>query len=499
MGSIYKRGDRYYVRFKDQEGKWVARSAADSMAEAKKVLREVEKGVKSLPPARIPLPAEPQHMTIREIFPIWVEARKARGLRGWFHSARQFEIHVLPVLGDMKITEVKARHIRNFVDGLPLSGLAPRSIRWVYALTRKFFVDQVVDEVIPHSPCVLTKDQLPKNRDRDPEWRANALFSREEVELILSAPDVPEDRRLLNALLFLTGARLGEICGLRWRNLDTEAVPLQRLLIARSFYTQTKTESPRQVPVHPLLAMLLNEWRTSGYKRLMGRDPRPDDVIVPARSGLMRNRARSWSHHAGDLEQLGLRHRRIHDTRRTFITLARVDGARRDVLEQITHNAKGNIMDMYTTLPWHTLCEAVSCLKLRLLTPEECFDRQKAQTELLLKSSASHEDPSSMPDIYGAGKIEDGPTTMGAGPQLARDTLYGKRPHRRSGNGVGRTRPLNNRPKSPVTDRVTRQENRRVRTRKWWEIHAISMGAEMPSPLYTSIILQAELPTMSRG
>ena len=46
MGSIYKRGDRYYIRFKDQEGKWVARAASDNLAEAKKVLKEVEKGVK---------------------------------------------------------------------------------------------------------------------------------------------------------------------------------------------------------------------------------------------------------------------------------------------------------------------------------------------------------------------------------------------------------------------------------------------------------------------
>ena len=50
----------------------------------------------------------------------------------------------------------------------------------------------------------------------------------------------------------------------------------------------------------------------------------------------------------------------------------RVDGARRDVLEQITHAPRGNIVDLYTTLPWPTLCEAVQCLTVSRLTPVEC-------------------------------------------------------------------------------------------------------------------------------
>jgi hypothetical protein len=45
--------------------------------------------------------------------------------------------------------------------------------------------------------------------------------------------------------------------------------------------------------------------------------------------------------------------------------LARRGGARKDVLERITHNASGDIIDRYTTFDWLPLCEAVSCLKIR--------------------------------------------------------------------------------------------------------------------------------------
>jgi hypothetical protein len=43
----------------------------------------------------------------------------------------------------------------------------------------------------------------------------------------------------------------------------------------------------------------------------------------------------------GDLVLLGFRHRRGHDLRRTFITLAHVAGVRRDRLETIAHGPRG--------------------------------------------------------------------------------------------------------------------------------------------------------------
>ena len=64
---------------------------------------------------------------------------------------------------------------------------------------------------------------------------------------------------------------------------------------------------------------------------------------------------------------LGLRRRRGHDLRRTFITLAQVDGARRDLLEIVTHGPRGDIVSIYTTFPWPALCAEVAKLDVRLL------------------------------------------------------------------------------------------------------------------------------------
>ena len=89
----------------------------------------------------------------------------------------------------------------------------------------------------------------------------------------------------------------------------------------------TKTENPREMPVHPTLAQILASWRDSGFEHLTGRPPQPDDPIVPSRRGAYRNVNSSLRRFHEDLERIGLRVRRQHGVRRTFISIARADGA----------------------------------------------------------------------------------------------------------------------------------------------------------------------------
>ncbi|MDI3287338.1 hypothetical protein [Polyangium sp. 15x6] len=68
-----------------------------------------------------------------------------------------------------------------------------------------------------------------------------------------------------------------------------------------------------------------------------------------------------------DLETLGLRHRRAYDLRRTMISLARTDRARKDLLELCMHNPhkKQSTIDIYTEFPWDALCAEVAKLRVK--------------------------------------------------------------------------------------------------------------------------------------
>ena len=72
----------------------------------------------------------------------------------------------------------------------------------------------------------------------------------------------------------------------------------------------TKTENPREMPVHPTLARIQAEWRLAGFEQLTGRTPRPEDAIVPSRRGAYRNVNASLRRFHEDLERIGLRARR---------------------------------------------------------------------------------------------------------------------------------------------------------------------------------------------
>jgi len=85
-------------------------------------------------------------------------------------------------------------------------------------------------------------------------------------------------------------------------------------------------------------------------------------------------RTRHYSHKrlVADLKTLRLRHRRGHDLRRTFISLARTDGARKDILELVTHTpGRSQAIDVYTSFPWEALCEEVLKLKVHRESPSE--------------------------------------------------------------------------------------------------------------------------------
>ncbi len=90
------------------------------------------------------------------------------------------------------------------------------------------------------------------------------------------------------------------------------------------------------------------EWKDAGWERIFGRPPTANDFIVPTRNMTTRESPDAQKAPRHDLALLELRPRRGHDLRRTFITLAQVDGARKDILEAISHGPRGDIVSVYT-------------------------------------------------------------------------------------------------------------------------------------------------------
>ncbi|MHB1844760.1 MAG: tyrosine-type recombinase/integrase [Deltaproteobacteria bacterium] len=366
MGSVYARGTRLWIRFKNADGKWVqskSEYAVGDEALAREALHHVEDRIAA--GLRFHH-GKPRIVTVEDFSKHWIKSRKALGIRDWKGDERRLKLHVAPRIGGMPIADVRPRHLIDLVHALRCGGkLAPRTVHHVYGTLHVMFGDAAIAELINATPCVLKRAQLGKKEDKNPEWRANAIFSREELETLISSEQIPTDRQLVYGLAGLAGLRSGEFVALRWRHYDPDVKPLGRLVIAHSHEREgTKSGRTREVPVHPTLAAMLAEWKLGGWQELMGAPPGLDDLIIPSRQKEMRRRHHTRNKLLDDLKRLKLRHRRVHDLRRTFVTLARVDGARTDILERVSHGPRGNIVDLYTSLPWESLCIEVAKLRV---------------------------------------------------------------------------------------------------------------------------------------
>jgi len=153
------------------------------------------------------------------------------------------------------------------------------------------------------------------------------------------------------------------------------SIPLGRLIIANSNGSvTTKTGAKRWVPIHPVLAAMLAEWKLSGWPAAFDRIPQPDDLIVPhthptnkgprVKFGGMRADHDSYKRFHLDLDALGMRKRRVHDLRHTAITLYRDAGAERDILRRCTHQPARDVLEQYTSFEWSRLYAQIQPLKI---------------------------------------------------------------------------------------------------------------------------------------
>ena len=292
--------------------------------------------------------------------------------------------YVVPLIGRMRALELRPKDVVGMLEKLKMrpsrkgGTLASSTIRSTYTLVRQVFDWAVLHEHVPANPVVVPSGVLPAKKDKDPTWRGRARFSGEESESLLTDLRIPTHRRVSYAIALLTGLRVGEVSALTWEDYDARCEPLGKLFCCLGYNTrqkrvkETKTGVSREVPVHPFLAQVLSDWKASGWKATYGRSPKCGDPIVPSTQGGYRSANYALKTFHQDLELLGLRERRLHDCRRTFISLAQDGGASKEVLRAITHPSPRDAFDLYSTPSWEARCEAVLCLGIvRELRPGE--------------------------------------------------------------------------------------------------------------------------------
>jgi integrase len=328
--------------------------------------------------------------TLTTFVPIWLDELVADDPD--HVSAKDYaaimRIHVLPVIGHLRLTAITVESLKTVLRHIKRTVKAERTRRRIWRVLVQVLIAAETHDppLIPASPHRRVKDHLiPQNEDSDPEWRNLAVFTEEEAGVLVFDERVRPDRRIYYALLYFLGTRQGEASALRlraWTRGKPGDEALGEMLVAWSYNSElrllkkTKTGITRIVPVHPLLAELLHEWLRpgGGWARMFGRNPGPDDFIAPSTQKQTRPRHRS-AVYAGwntDLAAVGLRHRRMHDTRATYIALLIDHGASETLVDFTTHGVPGGssskAFQVYKRRPgWLRLCGEI--MKLPIARP----------------------------------------------------------------------------------------------------------------------------------
>ena len=371
----YRSGRRTYsIDFRTADGARVQEKAGDSIDDAVRLLRQRRAEVEAGTYGRDGGTGE---QTIATYAHRWIALRRADGVRSVDDEERAIRLHVVPHLGARRLSELRPRDVAAWVRELGRGELSPKSILNVHGVLSSMLGRARFDELIADNPARnLPRGILPKNvRSREV-----GAWSREEIETLISDERIPEDRRVAYAIAAFTGARVGEVAGLRWRDLDTAARPLWRWVLRTQYDgAPLKTDHPRDVPIHPQLQRVLSAWKVGGWARFMARGaPSPDDFVVPrCPQSDRRPHAKRTAWHSD--QSLGAKAiqahaarvgvdptgRDFHSLRRGMITLARTDGARVEILERITHNSAGAMIDAYTYFGWEDVCAAVCACESR--------------------------------------------------------------------------------------------------------------------------------------
>ncbi|MHC8396165.1 tyrosine-type recombinase/integrase [Pseudomonas sp. LB3P93] len=228
----------------------------------------------------------------------------------------------VPYLADKPIDKITPVIMRKVVNDIQWT--SPVRRKNAIRLVTTIFTQAVRDELIVRNPAAsIPPTRVPK-RDLDP-------FSRTEADLMIAklyelTSGLQQIYAVFFEFSFYTGMRPGEAMALRWAEVDMrkKTARVCRIRIYGKIQERTKTKTSREV--------LLND---RAFKALEKARPltaaRSDYVFAPEGSGdrtelFIRSETGPKRYWLSALRKLGIRHRRMYDTRHTYATMCLMSG-----------------------------------------------------------------------------------------------------------------------------------------------------------------------------
>lgn len=257
-------------------------------------------------------------------------------------------IHVLPVFGDMKITEINRGKVKDFLLSKVNEGYAASTVTHIKNVVSGVLNRAVDNEIIPANPAhSLGKIVKPKDRKES----MDPLTVDELRTLLDTVNEQFREHYPLFLLLVRTGMRVGEALALKWGDIDFTGrfINVGKSLV-RGNFSSPKSGKSRRVDMSLQLTETLKAHKLASKKKglALGLGDAPECVFTDNKGGPLDKN--NWRRRVFNkaLEKANLRKIRIHDLRHTYATLRISKGDNiADVSNQLGHHSVKLTLDIY--------------------------------------------------------------------------------------------------------------------------------------------------------
>lgn len=295
---------------------------------------------------------KPHKMTYRQyMLEQWLEDKQTRVKQQTIGTYRWLvELHILPTLGHVELTQLTPMMIQQLYNRLTKEkSLSDENIQKVHTLINDSLKKAERWGLIQKNPASLV--DRPKAVKKEIK-----VWNLEQVKLFLKNADLNARYFIAPLLGLTTGMRIGEILGLRWKDVDLERgfIRVTQTLSSdgKELMPYTKTASgTRTIDLPPETISYLEMHKKRIDKERKSPLYHDLDLVVCTEFGTPTNKSNIRRFFNAQINKLGLPKIRFHDTRHTHATLLLIQGVNPKIVSERLGHADVRIsLDTYSHL-----------------------------------------------------------------------------------------------------------------------------------------------------
>lgn len=342
-------------------------SKSEADAKKREILSKVDKGVRD---------EQAGSTTVEQFLSSWLDATRDRlAPRTAERYASIVKLHVVPVIGNVKLSKLEPEHLRKLYKAVRDKSLSNQTCLHVHralhtALQYGIREERILSENVANrvkAPATEKRERTPLNRDQVRFLIASGKRTRLELPIALTA---------------VTGLRRGELLALRWQHVDldkgsmfvAESLEHSRATSQRIRFKEPKSRTSRRViPLAPECVGLLRSHKAQQQeeKDAAGVAYADNDLVFPNPDGQPWPPDTFSTQFAQLAKSVGMRGFRFHDLRHAFASLTLADGVSiKEVQTLMGHSSPVVTLSVYARSIEGLGRRAVNELARSLLVPE---------------------------------------------------------------------------------------------------------------------------------